>query len=144
MIRKLTKDDKELYMYFTELFYNSDAVLHPVPEKNRENTFNELMRSEDYAQCYILEYENKPVGFALLAKTFSQEVGGIVIWIEELYVLEEYRGRGLGKEFFSFVEENIPNSRLRLEIEPDNQRAKKLYESLGFRVLDYKQMVKDK
>lgn len=144
MIRKLTKDDKELYMYFTELFYNSDAVLHPVPEKNRENTFNELMRSEDYAQCYILEYENKPVGFALLAKTFSQEVGGIVIWIEELYVLDEYRGRGLGKEFFSFVEENIPNSRLRLEIEPDNQRAKKLYESLGFRVLDYKQMVKDK
>lgn len=144
MIRKLTKDDKELYMYFTELFYNSDAVLHPVPEKNRENTFNELMRSEDYAQCYILEYENKPVGFALLAKTFSQEVGGIVIWIEELYVLEEYRGRGLGKEFFSFVEENIPNSRLRLELEPDNQRAKKLYESLGFRVLDYKQMVKDK
>ena len=39
-------------------------------------TFNELMNSETYAQCYIFEKDEKRAGYALLAKTFSQEAGG--------------------------------------------------------------------
>ena len=83
-------------------------------------------------------------GYALLSKTFSQEVGGRVVWLEEIYLRENSRGKGLGKEFFAFFKQKYAAARrLRLEVEPDNARAEKLYRSLGFEELGYKQMVLD-
>ena len=37
----------------------------------------------EYVDGYFIESEGKTAGFGLLAKTFSQESGGIVVWIEE-------------------------------------------------------------
>ena len=101
------------------------------------------MRSDVYAECFIIEYEGAAAGFGLISKTFSQESGGLVVWIEELYIRQQFRSKGLGREFFEFLEKNRPASRYRLEIEPDNVRARALYERLGFEQLDYMQMVKD-
>ena len=80
-----------------------------------------------------------------MAKTFSQEAGGYVVWIDEVYVRPEYRSKGLFKEFFSYLKTNIGDktARIRLEVESDNVRAISLYESIGFRKLDYGQMVMD-
>lgn len=143
MIRKLKENERELYFELADEFYHSPAVLHPVDRENYSVTFEELMRSDIYAECFIIEYCGHAAGFALISKTFSQEAGGLVIWIEELYIKEEYRSRGLGHEFFEFLEKHRPAARYRLEIEPDNKRARALYERIGYKILDYRQMVKD-
>ena len=110
----------------------------------RTATFDELMRSEEYLSAYIFECDGEPCGFGLLNITYGHEAGGRVVWIEEIYIREEYRGRGLGREFFEYVFANIPAARYRLEVEPENERAVALYEKLGFEVLEYGQMVKDR
>ncbi len=145
MIREITSKDKEIYMDFVDKFYHSEAVLHPVPLSHREATWQELMRSKEYAQCFFVCENEKEIGFMLLAYTFSQESGGKVAWIEELYILPEYRGKGYGTECFDYVKKEIEPtvSRLRLEVEEDNIKAKKLYSSLGFKILPYQQMVKE-
>lgn len=143
MFRKLTSNDKKLYFEFADMFYKSDAVLHPVPEQNIVNTFNELMRSDEYLECYVFENDGEDVGYALLSKTFSQESGGLVVWIEELFVLPEYRSMGFGSRFFKFLETNIPASRYRLEVEPDNTRAAEFYKRMGYKPLPYSQMVRE-
>jgi ribosomal protein S18 acetylase RimI-like enzyme len=143
MIRKINRNDRNIYLELTKRFYETDAVLEPIPEKHRIDTFEELMRSDEYAQCYILESENNVAGYALLSKTFSQEAGGIVVWLEEFYVTDEYRGRGLGKEFLSYMEKNIPAARFRLEVEKDNFKAISLYKRAGFSYLPYIQLKKD-
>ena len=145
MIRKLTSADEQLYKELTWEFYHSSAVLHPVPERNIEATFKELMRSDEYAECFILEKDGTVAGFALIAKTFSQEAGGMVHWIEELFIRDEFRGCGIGTEFMTEYEKTLPESvkRLRLEIEPDNELAAKLYKRLGYGFLGYSQMVKE-
>ncbi|MBQ8227901.1 MAG: GNAT family N-acetyltransferase [Clostridia bacterium] len=145
MIRKATPQDKELYMKFTDAFYHSEAVLHPVPDSHREAMWAELMRSDDYAECFFIDKDGIDAGFLLMAYTFSQESGGKVAWVEEIFISPEFRGQGLGTEFFKFIKEKIEPtcSRIRLEVEEDNQRAKKLYESLGFKILPYQQMVKE-
>lgn len=66
------------------------------------------------------------------------------MWIEEIYVRPEFRQKGLGKTFFEALDRIQPAARYRLEIEPDNQRAERLYRSLGFEPLPYRQMVKDR
>lgn len=145
MIRPITKEDKNIFLILAKAFYSSPAVAHTVPTKHHLITFEQLMKDNTYAECYMMEYSGKVVGYALLAKTFSQEAGGLVVWIEELFLLPEYRNKGLGTEFFQFVKETIePNvARVRLEVEPDNTDAIRLYKQMGFEVLPYRQMVKE-
>ena len=144
MIRKINESDREIYLQMVTDFYNSDAVLHPVPKQYHINTYNELMRSDEYLLCYMLEFEGESAGYALLSRSFSPEVGGPIVWIEEIFIYEKYRGKGLGTEFFNYMHENLPAARFRLEVEPDNEPAKRLYSLLGYVELPYMQMVKDK
>lgn len=145
MIRPITSQDKEIFLELTRHFYHSDAVLHPIPEEYHQKTFAELVRTDVYALGYLLEYAGKPAGYALLAKTFSQEAGGYVLWLDELYVLPDYRSKGLGREFFQFLEDTFPETaRIRLEVEAENIRAIALYEKMGFISLPYRQMIKDR
>nr|WP_294491405.1 GNAT family N-acetyltransferase [uncultured Mediterraneibacter sp.] len=145
MIRKFTENDKAIYLEMAKEFYHSDAVLHPVPDSYLERTMEEALRSDAYVQLYIFESDGEDAGYAMTAKTFSQEIGGYVLWIEEVYIREAFRSKGLGREFFAYVEEQRKSgvSRIRLEVERDNTRAISLYERLGYEVLEYVQMVKD-
>ncbi len=145
MIRKIKKEDREMFLKLSEEFYASPAVLHPVPKSFHERAFEEMMRSAEYAGGYILESEGEVVGFGLTAQTYSREAGGKVLWLEELYIREKYRSRGLGREFFAEVERYAKDNgfaRIRLEVEEENVRARALYERLGYLPLEYRQMVK--
>lgn len=142
MIRRIDPNDRNLFVTLSKEFYSTDAVSHTIPHEYHEKSFDELMRSGEYIECFIFEQDGETAGYALIAKTFSPEAGGVVVWIEELYVRESFRGKGLGKAFFKYMEENYPAARYRLEIEPENLRAKKLYSSLGYKELPYAQMIK--
>lgn len=143
VIRRITEKDKDEFIAMSKVFYASEAVLHDVDITYHEAAFNELMHSDTYLDCYFFERENVILGYALLNKTYSREAGGIVIWVEELYVKPEYQGRGIGNTFFDWIELDIPAARYRLETEPENTRAKALYQRRGYEVLPYVQMVKD-
>lgn len=143
MIRRITPADREIYLKMAHDFYHSEAVLHPVPDEYLVRSFDEMMRSEDYLTGLIFEYDGKCAGYALLNRSWSQEAGGMAVWIEEIFVLEEYRNHGLGRELFDSLEKFAPAARYRLEIEPDNERAEKLYRRMGFEPMGYLSMVKE-
>ena len=145
MIRRVKEADRPVYLDMAKNFYSSEAVYHNVPERHFIDTFDELMRSDNYAIGYIMEYETNVAGYALLAKTFSQEAGGMVLWIDELYVMPEYRCYGLGYEFFAYLKSNLHDNvkRIRLEVEDSNKKAISLYKRLGFEDLPYSQMIED-
>ena len=50
--------------------------------------------------CLIAEYEKKPVGFCLYFHTFSTFCGRTNLYLEDIFVREEMRGKGIGKEIF--------------------------------------------
>lgn len=141
-IRKITPQDKNVFIEMSREFYHSSAVLHEIDDNNHFAAFDELLRSDMYLEAFILEVSGKTAGYALLNKMYSREAGGTVVWVEELYVREKFRSCGAGRTFFKFLEENVPAARYRLELEPDNIRAKALYERMGYEVLPYEQMYK--
>ncbi len=143
MIRRITEKDKELFLKFNKGFYGSEAVLHEVDLQFNINTFEELVRSDEYLEGYFILHDEKEVGYMLLSKCFSPEVGGKIVWVEQVFILPEYRMMGLGKKLFEYIDKNIPYLRLRLEVEPDNISAKRFYSSLGFKPLPYEQLIKD-
>ncbi len=81
----------------------------------------------------------------MVSKGYSTERGGICVQIEDLFVRSDFRGNGVGEKLLSYVEQTYKNvaARLRLEVEPSNLRALKLYERCGFSELLYKQMIKE-
>ena len=141
--RTIEEKDKELFFELSEEFYNSPAVLAPINPEFHTNAFNELMRSRDYLECYIIEYDGETAGFGLLNICYCHEAGGKMVWFEELYIREQFRSHGIGRKFFAFVEQNHPAMRYRLEVEKENERAVKLYKSLGYDFLEYDQMIRD-
>lgn len=144
MIRKFVPEDREDYIRFSTEFYNSSAVDKPVPREHFEQGFDEMMRSDVYVQGYMIVCDGNNVGYCVTMKTYSVEAGGITIWIDELFVLEEYRSKGLGRELFKYIEENGDKKlrRIRLEVELENGRAISLYKKMGFEPAPYDGMWK--
>ena len=145
MIRPITPQDKAVYLQMARNFYQSDAVLSPIPSSYIELTFDTILSGTPFASAYLFEEQGVVCGYALLAHTWSQEAGGEVLWVEEIYVKPEYRGKGVGKEFFAFLENRYGKQikRLRLEVEKENEGAVALYQSQGFSFFPYEQMKKD-
>lgn len=142
MIRKITQTDREYFLEQSAAFYSSEAVLHDIPFENHINAFEELMSGQSMQLGFIIEYMGEKAGYALLSKKYSREAGGAELWLEELFVCEKFRGRGLGKELLEFViaQKAGDFKRLRLEVEPENKKAWELYQRLGFEPLEYSQL----
>ena len=104
MFRKIHENDKNLFLELAKEFYASDAVMKSIPLEYHKRTFEEIMRSDAYLMCYIIECDGKSAGFALLNKTYQHEAGGCILWLEEFYVRKEFRSKGLGKDFIHYLD----------------------------------------
>ena len=79
-----------------------------------------------------------PVGLALLSYQITVEQGGRVAWLEELYVVPDRRGRGIGR---ALLKAALTEARragcvaVELEVVRGHERAARLYLREGFRKL---------
>lgn len=144
-IRDIRKEDRQEFFAMAKEFYGGPACDHDVPEEHFERTLQECMRSREYSRVLMLEDETGVVGYFLIAITWSNEAGGMAIWLEELFFKSSCRGKGYGTKVFAWVEKEYPQAkRFRLEATYTNERAIALYERLGYEELHYYQMIKDR
>lgn len=142
--RDLLPEDKEPFFAMVKQFYSSPAVLHAIGEENIHATFAAAMEKSPYMRALMIESMGNIAGYALLSFTFSNEAGGMVLIVEELYIKPEHRNAGIGKCFFEWIEKAYPMvKRFRLEVQPENQKAAALYKRIGYESLNYDQMIKD-
>ena len=106
------------------------------------NDINNCINENPFLEGYIFENGSDTVGYAMIAKSFSTEFGKPCIWIEDLFIKDEFRGLGIGKMFFDFLTKKYTDVIFRLEVEEENERAVKLYKKCGFTVLPYMEMKK--
>lgn len=77
----------------------------------------------------------RTIGVAVLAHTWSLEMGGLTTWLDELYVIPEKRNGGFGTELLRAAIELARREGLRgvdLEVEHDHVRVEGLYLREGF------------
>ena len=70
-----------------------------------EELLNEWIFQEQKAEVIFALEDGKEVGFALFFHNFSTFLGKAGIYLEDLFVLSEYRGRGHGKALLSRLAE---------------------------------------
>ena len=144
--RDITPQDHDIILPMVRDFYQTDAVLHPVDESILERTFRDAAdASEPLLRGVLLFQDKEPVGYIYLTQCYSAEVGGRCVFIEEIFLLEPFRGLGLGHQIMAWIESQYPSARrFRLEVTEVNQRAVALYAKSGYQYLHYDQMVLDK
>lgn len=87
----------------------------------------------------IAEWDGKPAGFALFFYNYSTWLGRAGLYLEDLFVRPEFRGRGIGKALLTHlartaVEEGC--GRFEWQVLDWNTPAVEFYKSLGARVMD--------
>ena len=98
-------------------------------------------------EVYLLQKDTLAphLGYLYVTQCYSAEVGGRCVFLEEIFLKEEYRRRGLGAQVMAWLEGEYPAARrFRLEVTQANQGAISLYQRAGYTFLRYDQMVLDK
>ena len=142
-IRKMTEADRENVVDMMRTFYHSPAVWTNGSEEIYNKDITACVGISPYADGFIFEKEDEILGYGMIAKSFSTEFGKPCIWIEDLYLKEEYRGVGIGSSFFAYLEKEYPGTIMRLEVEEDNTRAVAVYRKNGYETLPYMEMKKE-
>ncbi len=68
-------------------------------EKLRETLFGQTR----FAECLLAKLEEQSVGFALFFHSYSTFLGQPGLYLEDLFVQPDYRGKGIGKKLLQSV-----------------------------------------
>jgi GNAT superfamily N-acetyltransferase len=112
-------------------------------ETGFENTVRILLQNPERGRIVLMIDENLVQGYAILIPYWSNEFGGTILFVDELFVKPQARGRGIGRRFFEFVRTQKPFDAVAcaLEVSPKNDRARRFYESTGFAPRGHTMMV---
>ncbi|HKR96717.1 MAG TPA: GNAT family N-acetyltransferase [Candidatus Angelobacter sp.] len=136
-IRKATQADAALMLDFirrlAEYEREPDAVV-----ATEESLIRDGFGPQPKYRCLIAEWDGRPAGFALFHYNYSTWRGQPGLYLEDLFVLVEMRGKGIGKALLQklaqiALEENCYG--LRWMVLEWNTPALKFYESLGAELL---------
>jgi len=132
LIRKATKDDSKLILDLITELGIYEKLEHEITA-TVEQIENEIFNNKS-AVVYIAEYKSKPVAYSLHFYTFSTFLAKKGIYLEDLFVLEEYRGKGIGKSLLkNIAKEAVDNAFGRVEwsVLDWNKPAIDFYKSIG-------------
>jgi ribosomal protein S18 acetylase RimI-like enzyme len=96
-----------------------------------------LVDDESLGRIWLLKGGDEVIGYVVLAFSFSLEFHGEKAFVDELYIREKWRGRGVGAatlEFLADVCRSLGIRAIRLEVEHANAAAQGLYRKMGFQV----------
>ncbi len=117
----------------TALYTEDPSPLHPTPEHTRR-TFEAFEQYPEKGKFLLIEQDGVSAGYALLVYFWSNEYGGHKVFVDELFIRPEWRGKGLATSFFTYLQQEWADFAVAFELEvtPQNAEARRLYERLGF------------
>jgi len=122
-------------------FYAIDG--YPIDSIKTEQLFIEFINNGKHGKSWLIYSGTELVGYTILTFVFSFEYGGQIAFIDELYLSEKARGKGIGKAAVAFLQAEAAKLSLKLlylEVEQHNSNAQKLYLAAGFEIHNRKIM----
>lgn len=111
----------------------------PFPKRLDEATnraaLRQLIENELYGKIWLISADEETVGYVVLIFGYSLEYAGRDALIDELFLREAARNRGIGRETLNFITDfcrRIDIKAIHLEVEHTNKRAQAVYHRAGF------------
>jgi GNAT superfamily N-acetyltransferase len=135
MWRPARPDDGDEIVSMCLALHREDPGFAPVEAGRVRETLAVFERQPGRGQAVVAEVGGRVAGYAFLVPYWSNEAGGEVCAVDELYVRPDRRGEGLGSALFGAIDAGCFGTfaATALGVTPGNARARRLYERLGFR-----------
>ena len=131
--RPAVESDADTLLTFMRAYYAFDG--HGFDEAKARGALTALLRDANLGRAWLILDGDTAVGYVVLCFGYSLEWLGRDAFVDELYLREDYRGRGWGGKTMAFVEEAARDAGVRalhLEVVRENAAALKIYGKMGF------------
>ncbi len=134
MWREAQPEDDDVVATLCLMLNHEDPGPAVVTDQQVRRTLEELRSNPIRGKALVLDISGRLVGYALLISFWSNELGGEVCTVDEIFVAPEERGHGHATALLQSLDDawNRPLVATSLEISPTNERAAALYRRLGF------------
>ncbi|MBF0313428.1 MAG: GNAT family N-acetyltransferase [Oligoflexia bacterium] len=138
IIKNATRDDIPTIFSFIKELAQYEKLEHEVvatPELLQETLFGD----KAYAEVVIGYLDNSPVSFALYFHNYSTFLGRPGIYLEDLFVRPEFRGKGIGRRMLSYLGHLAKSrncGRLEWWVLNWNKSAIDFYKTMGAKPMD--------
>jgi ribosomal protein S18 acetylase RimI-like enzyme len=126
--------ESELLVGLMQEFYLVEHL--QFDEQIVRRALRQILGNRLYGVIHIISLEAEVIGYVALTFGFSLEFHGRTALLDELYVREAFRGRGVGREALRVVEEICRREgidAIHLEVDRSNLMAQGLYHRAGYR-----------
>jgi len=140
LFRMATESDADTLLPFMRDYDAFDG--HAFDAQKARAALIILLRDPSLGRVWLILAKNNeetkndmPVGYIVLCFGYSLEWLGRDAFVDEFYLLPEYRGRGWGRKTMAFLEDaacSLSITALHLEVMHQNATALALYRKLGF------------
>ena len=109
-------------------FYEEYDSSHIILTEDINKTIQHFISHPDQGSLKCIYLNEILVGYTILINYWSNEYGGTIVFIDELYIKPSFRNQGLGSQFLKTLESKFPNiTTFALEVSPANKHAIHLY-----------------
>jgi GNAT superfamily N-acetyltransferase len=132
--RLAAESDTVPLLQFMRAYYAFDG--HGFDEQKARAALTTLLQAPNLGRVWCILDGEAPVGYVVIAFGYSLEWLGRDAFVDEFYLLQEYRGHGWGRKTMAFVEEAARSLNVRalhLEVVRQNATALQVYRKLGFK-----------
>ena len=138
VIRNAGVDDCQIILDFIKQLADFEKLSHEVVA-TADTLQDSLFGDRAYAQVLLGEYQETPVAYALYFHNFSTFTGRPGIYLEDIYVQPEMRGKGFGKSLLAYiaklaVDQNF--TRVEWSVLDWNEPSIQFYRSIGATPMD--------
>jgi len=133
--KPLAHNDIEITLQMMADFYAIDN--YPIDLEVSKKLITDFITQPHLGKGWIIIHEGKTAGYCMLTFVFSFEYKGLIAFLDELYLSEAARGKGIGKVALSFIKSESHKLSLKLiylEVENHNENAQKLYLASDFTI----------
>jgi ribosomal protein S18 acetylase RimI-like enzyme len=137
MIRLAASDDLPVLVGLMRGYYRDDGL--QFDENAARAAMQRLLAEPQWGRVWLAFEEQHAIGYMALCIGFSLELGGNDAFIDEVFVLPEFRGRGWGRRLLEAAGRAARELNVRaihLEVDRHNESAQRLYRSLGYGMRD--------
>jgi ribosomal protein S18 acetylase RimI-like enzyme len=137
VLRTARREDLPDLARFIQGYYRFEGI--PFDLYRVERGLVPLLGREDLGRVWLIDANDRPVGYLILCFGYSIEKGGRDAMVDEFYIDADYRGRGIGQRA---LDQAIAEARtlgivsVFLEVDRTNAAAQQLYAGAGFSARD--------
>lgn len=117
-----------------QTFYAIDQ--YPIDADHTVKMMEDFLEEDKRGGLWLIASGKTVCGYLVLTDIFSFEYGGWIGFVDELFVKDSFRGKGIGKKAIGFIQSEAQKRNLKilyLEVEPHNKTAQGLYLNQGFK-----------